>query len=85
MFGHHGGSAFAALPPANSPWGNNATGSDLARDAGLNDIGRGARGDAQTACLFDNDDVAHSSDIGDELGGDPGGDFGGGFGGGDSA
>jgi hypothetical protein len=81
MFGHHGGSAFAALPPANSPWDNSAAGSDLARDAGLNDIGRGA----QAAGLVDNDDAADLSDVGDELGDDPGGDFGGDIGGGDAA
>ncbi len=44
MFGHHGGSAFAAVPPPGSPWDNSAAGSDLARDAGFNDIGRDARG-----------------------------------------
>lgn len=84
MFGHHGGSAFAAQPPSSSPWDNSAAGSDLARDAGVNDIGSGPRGDAQQAGLFDNDD-ADSSDLVDDIGGDAGGDFGGDFGGGDSA
>ena len=41
MFGHHSGSAFADVPPAGSPWDGGARDSDLARDAGLNDIGRG--------------------------------------------
>jgi len=83
MFGHHSGNAFTAIPPANSPWDNSAAGSDLARDAGFNDIGRGARGDVQPAPLFDNDDDSPGADA--DLGGDTGGDFGGDFGGGDSA
>lgn len=85
MFGHHGTSAFAAAPPAASPWDNNAAGSDLARDAGINDIGRGGQTDARSAGLFDNDDAPDSSDFVDDFGGDAGGDFGGDFGGGDSA
>ena len=82
MFGHHGGQAFASTPSDTSPWGGNAANSDLARDAGLNDVGsRGGSSDQQTAGLFggnpDNDDY------GDDAGGD---DFGGGdFGGDDSA
>lgn len=85
MFGHHGGSAFGAPlssgSPSGSPWGNSAAGSDLARDAGINDIGQGPRGDAQPAGLLDSDDTDSSSladDFGDEAGGDSGGDFGGG-------
>ena len=77
MFGHHGGSAFAGVPPAGSPRDDSAAGSDLSRDAGLNDIGRGARGDTQPAGLLDNDDAADVSDFGSDSGGD--------FGGGDSA
>jgi hypothetical protein len=76
MFGHRGGSAFADVPPADSPWDKSAAGSDLARDAGLNDIGRGARGDEQHAGLFDSEDVADPSDFDDATGGDFGGDFG---------
>lgn len=75
MFGHHGsGQAFAA-PPSQSPWDNsNASNSDLARDAGLNDVGgRGGYSDAQPAGLFGND----SNDNGYDSG-DTGGDFGGG-------
>lgn len=78
MFGHHGGSAFAGVPPAGSPRDDSAAGSDLSRDAGLNDIGRGARGDTQPAGLLDNDDAADVSDFGDNFGSDTGGDFGGG-------
>ncbi|HXZ47050.1 MAG TPA: DUF2076 domain-containing protein [Pseudolabrys sp.] len=85
MFGHHGGNAFAAMPPANSPWDNSAAGSDLAREAGFDDIGRGARANAQPAQLFDNDDVPDSPDIDADFDGDTSGDFGGDFGGGDSA
>lgn len=82
MFGHHGGSAFAAVPQqGGSPWGSdgNASGSDLARDAGINDIGGGGRGGAQPAALFGNDDDA---EIVSDLDADGGGDFGGDFGGG---
>jgi hypothetical protein len=82
MFGHHGGSAFAAVPQqGGSAWDrdSNASGSDLARDAGINDIGGDGRG-GQPAALFDNDDDA---EIVSDLDGDAGGDFGGDFGGGD--
>jgi hypothetical protein len=76
MFGHHTGSAFADVPPASgspsaSPWSDSAANSNLARDAGLNDIG-GASAD-QGAGLFDSGDT----DVSD-LGGDIGGDIGGG-------
>jgi hypothetical protein len=77
MFGHHGGSAFAAVPQqGGSPWDrdSNASGSDLARDAGINDIGGDGRGGAQPAALFGNDDDA---EIVSDLDGDAGGDFGG--------
>jgi uncharacterized protein len=90
MFGHHGGNAFAApLPsgsPSNSPWDNNsAAGSDLARDAGINDIGSGSRGGAQPAGMLDSDDADPSS-LADDFSDDADADFGGGdFGGGDSA
>jgi hypothetical protein len=81
MFGHHGGSAFAAPlssgSPSSSPWDNSAAGSDLARDAGINDIGSGPRGDAQPASLFDGDD-SDPSGFADDAGIDSGGDFGGG-------
>lgn len=75
MFGRHGGSAFAAVPPQSSPWDNSAAGSDLARDAGVNDIGntgQTAFDDSQTSSLFGdasddagNDDDLDSSDFGD--------------------
>jgi uncharacterized protein len=77
MFGHHGGSAFAAAPLTGSPWDSSA-GSDLSRDAGLNDIGNGARGDTPPAGLFDSDETGDASDLGDDFGSDVGGDFGGG-------
>jgi hypothetical protein len=76
MFGHHGGSAFAAVPQqGGSPWDNNASGSDLARDAGINNIGGDGRGGAQPTALFDNNDDA---EIVSDFDGDAGGDFGGG-------
>jgi hypothetical protein len=62
-----------------SPWNNNASGSDLARDAGVNDISGDGRGSSQPATLFGNDDDA---EIVSDLDGDAGGDFGDG---GDSA
>lgn len=81
MFGHHNsGSAFADTRPDASPWGNNDSGSaansDLARDAGVNDVGSGFGGADHRAGLFDAapDD---SGDIGGDLGGDLGGDIGG--------
>ena len=83
MFGHHGGgSAFADVPPggaasSGSPWDNSAAGSDLARDAGVNDIGASQ----QQGFFGGNDDNAGTGDVAD-AGGD---DFGGDFGGGDSA
>jgi hypothetical protein len=80
MFGHHGGgSAFAGVPPTGSPSNSNAAGSDLSRDAGFNDVGRGAGNDTQTAGLFGNDDSDDESGFDDdEIDGDAGGDFGGG-------
>jgi len=76
MFGHHGnafggGNAFGDT--AASPWAPGAADSDLARDAGLNDVGSD-----RSAGLFD-----VSNDSADVA--DGGGDFGGDFGGGDSA
>jgi len=77
MFGHRGGSAFADVPQSGggSPWDNSAANSDLARDAGINDIGRGAAGSDQRAGLFDSG-AGDDGDSGD-LAGDIGGDFGG--------
>jgi hypothetical protein len=83
--GHHSGQS--AFDPGGgqsaTPWGSDASGSGLARDAGLNDIGRGDRTaayddrESQRAGLFDSssdDDAGYNSD--DEV--DVGGDFGGG-------
>ncbi len=71
MFGHRSGNAFADVPPADSPWDNSPRNSELARDAGLNDIGS----DRQ-AGLFDSGDGDNgdSADFGSDLGGDFGGD-----------
>jgi hypothetical protein len=85
MFGHHGASAFASVPPGGSPWDNSAAGSDLARDAGLNDIGRGTRGNSEPAALVGNDDNADSSEPEEDFGDDEGGDLDADFDGGDSA
>jgi uncharacterized protein len=78
MFGNHNsGSAFGNTSNP-SPWSNDnssAANSDMARDAGLNDIG----GANQGSGLFD----ASPGDGGDS-GGDSGGDFGGDGGGGDA-
>jgi hypothetical protein len=78
MFGHHGASAFAAVPPAGSPWDNSAAGSDLAREAGFNDVGSGVRGNSEPAPLFGSDDTEDSSDFADDLGEEADGDFDGG-------
>lgn len=82
MFGHHGGSAFASVPPGSSPLDNSAVGSDLARDAGLNDIGRGAGSATGPSALLDDASVA---ELDDDPSDDAGADFDGDFGGGDSA
>lgn len=78
LFGqHNSGSALAGTPPDASPWGNSAAGSDLARDAGLNDIGNAnlsdaSGGDSHSAGLFDagNDDfdVSDGGDFDGDLG-----------------
>ena len=71
-------SAFDQPSGGGAPWGSDARGSDLARDAGLDDIGRGGRqaaydeGSSDRAGLFD---VAQNDDA-DHGGGDFGGDFG---------
>ena len=75
--GQHSGSAFGNTrdnEPSGSPWDNNASGGDLSRDAGLNDVG-----DGRSAGLFDS---GNDADSGGDFGG---GDFGGvdGGGGGD--
>lgn len=85
MFGHRGGSgqAFAGEQPSSSPWSGSNANNDLSRDAGLNDIGSGGRGDGndRSAGLFGSDnndddngnddyDVADSGDFGGDGGGD---------------
>jgi hypothetical protein len=77
--GHQGGGAasgaFDSLTGrgGGTPWGGNAAGSDLSRDAGLNDIGRGG---SQRAGLFDQaqqdqdaDDDADADEADDSDGG----------------
>ncbi len=84
MFGHHGGgfgggSAFGGDAAA-SPWSTSASNSDLARDAGLNDVGNASGGgNDRSAGLFGSGDADANVDVADS-----GGDFGG-DGGGDSA
>ena len=83
MAGHQGGPASKAFEGLGGggerPWGGSAANSDLARDAGLDDIsgGRGgAGGGAQRAGLFDNaqnDDDNGSDDSGDDGDYDDGG------------
>ena len=89
MAGHQGGPASKAFEGlgggGDRPWGGSAANSDLAREAGLDDIagGRGGGGGgAQRAGLFDtaqNDDDADYDDSGDDGDSDDGG-----FDGGDS-
>lgn len=82
MFGHRGGQAFASTPSDSSPWGGNAANSDLARDAGLGDVGsRGGSSDQQSAGLFGGD--PDNDDYSDDAGGDDFGDSD--FGGGDDS
>ena len=77
MFGHHGASAFAGVPPSGSPRDSNAAGSDLSRDAGFNDVTNGARNDTGSAGLFGNDADDASDTDDDDFDSDVGGDFGG--------
>ncbi len=83
MFGSHNPQQTAfdqPSPGSATPWAPNATNSDLARDAGLNDIGSNPRTAAyddktqQPAGLFDdtnNDDNFNVADSGDfDIGGD---------------
>jgi len=97
MGGHQGGSAHAAYNPpggSSSPWGGGTGGEgNLARDAGLDDIGRGTggRGDAgRNYGLMDNDaagtsgatdanDAVQDENDADDF--DDAGDFGGDLGG----
>jgi uncharacterized protein len=83
MGGHQGQAAAAPFGSSErqTPWGDDASRSDLAREAGVNDIsgGRGG-GDAQRSSLFDNNQDADSNagdfdvaDLGDFGGGDGGG------------
>jgi hypothetical protein len=69
--GHQGGPAAKAFEDSGggdrSPWSGNAAGSDLARDAGLNDIGSGRSGsggggEGRRAGLFDSSDGNDSGD-----------------------
>lgn len=83
LFGARSGSAFADAQQggaSGSPWDNGAAASDLARDAGANDIGgsrHGAVDDPQAAGLFGGADDNFGDDIADADDFD-GGDFGGG-------
>lgn len=75
MFGHHGTSAFAAVPPQ----GGDAADSDLARQAGIDHVGAGDR-DGRAAGLLEADDSDTSGFDDDDFGGDFDGDLGGGGG-----
>jgi len=103
MMGHGsgGGTAHAAVDPTGgsaSPWGGGSAGSgDLARQAGVDDIGRGGRDDAGStrghgiadsggaAAAGETDAGGHDADDGDDDIGeyDDGGDFDGDLGGDD--
>ena len=87
MFGGHnqGQGMLDSGTGANSaPWGSDSSGSDLARDAGVNNIGRGgqtadADDGSQRAGLFDSspgdsDFDGGEIDVGGDFGGDGGGD-----------
>ena len=53
---------------------------NLAREAGIDDIGNGVGGTAQSAGLFNDDDTSDAADFDGSNDGDTGGDFGGGDG-----
>ena len=79
-----GHSAFDSGGGAGTPWGGDAGGGALSRDAGLNDIGSGGRSagyddSSQRAGLFDSppgdsDFDGGEIDVGGDFGGDGGGD-----------
>lgn len=87
MGGGGGHQAFADsgnLGGDNKPWGNDQSGGDLARDAGVNDIGSGGRDNDSRSGLYDqasnNDDNNNDDGFGpddDDDGFDDGGDDGG--------
>jgi hypothetical protein len=95
MMGGQGGQAFGAPQGGadkQNPWGGDeASRSDMARDAGANDIGGGRGGDrGQSQGLFDNNKDGGNDSNGDDgdfdiadAGDFDGGDFGGDGGGGD--
>jgi uncharacterized protein len=73
MFGHNDSSAFAAIPSSAS---RDDSSSELARDAGIRDVGSTAESDDKnSAGLFDNNSADDFDDSTDDLGGDFG-DFG---------
>jgi hypothetical protein len=79
MFGHHGQASAAYDPSAGqSPWGGGAADSDLARQAGIDAIGRDdtpVRDDAGGVGLFDTADNDLTNDNGFDAGGDGGSDL----------
>jgi uncharacterized protein len=87
LFGQRGGGSAFANPAAGgssspNPWDNSA-GSDLSREAGLNDVGGRSGDDRRAAFDSGNDDQGYNDDQGDDDGNDDdfgdddmGGDFG---------
>lgn len=74
--GHDSGSAMAGVPRdqgASNPWGdnNNAASGDLAREAGVNDVG----GDQRAGLFDDGDPYADSGEFDGDFGSDFGGDL----------
>jgi hypothetical protein len=89
LMGGHQSHAFGSPADAserNSPWGGDASRGDLAREAGLNDIGGGSgRGDdAGRSSLLGDQGSNDAGDAGDFDIADMGGDFGGDGGGSDA-
>jgi hypothetical protein len=80
MFGHRSGAFATDAPASSSPWGGSAANSELAREAGVNDIGRGPVGNTTDASLLDIDggSDANVPDLSNDIASDFGGDFGGG-------
>ena len=70
--GHSYAGAYEPAAPTHSPWNNSAADSDLARQAGADDIGghRGSEADHRSAGLFDSADDSDGPDIDSDFDGD---------------
>jgi hypothetical protein len=76
LMGGHQAFGSPSGPDRVTPWGGDASRSDLAREAGLDDIGGSGRGEAGRSSLFDDQNGNDDGDPGDFDIADMGGDFG---------